>query len=64
MMEQRKVIFGTGEVDIGSIHDELWYKQGDFLGQEKLMLSHNETNYGTKQGDFWDRRRQNYIITR
>ncbi len=27
-----------------------------FLGQEKLMLSHNETNYGMKQGDFLDRR--------
>ncbi len=44
--------FGTGEVDIGSIHDELWYKQGDFLGQEKLMLSYNETNYRTKPGHF------------
>ncbi len=21
--------------------------QGDFLGQEKLILGHNETNYGT-----------------
>jgi hypothetical protein len=27
-------------------------KQGDFLGQEKLILSHNKTNYGTKRGDF------------
>jgi hypothetical protein len=34
------------------------------LGQEKLMLSHNETIFGTKQGLFLDRRRQNYIITR
>ncbi len=56
-MEQKKVTFGTGEVDIGSIHDELWYKQGDLLGQEKLMLSHNEMNYRTKPGHFWDGRR-------
>jgi hypothetical protein len=34
------------------------------LKQEKLMLSHSETNYRTKLGHFWDRRRQNYIITR
>jgi hypothetical protein len=29
-------------------------KQGDFLGQEKLILDHNETNYGTnrEQDDF------------
>jgi hypothetical protein len=54
-MEQRKVTFGTGEVDIGSLHDELWDK-GDFLGQKKLILSHNKTNYGTKRGDLWDRR--------
>ncbi len=25
-------------------------KQGDFWGQEKLILGHNETNYGTNRG--------------
>ncbi len=55
-MEQYYVTFGTGEVDIGSVQDKLWYKQGDFFGQEKLILSHNKTSYGTKRGDFWDRR--------
>ncbi len=49
---KKRCFFGTGEVDIGSIHDELWHKQGDFLGQEKLMLSHNETNYRTEPGHF------------
>jgi hypothetical protein len=51
-MEQHYVTFGTGEVDIRSSRDESWGKQGDFLGHEKLILSHNKTNYGTKQGDF------------
>jgi hypothetical protein len=27
-----------------------------FLGQEKLILSHNKTNYGTIRVTFWDRR--------
>jgi hypothetical protein len=28
-------------------------KQGDFLGQEKLIMGHNETNFWTdRQGDF------------
>jgi hypothetical protein len=31
------------------------------LGQEKLILSHNMTNYETKQGDFWDRRGRYYV---
>jgi hypothetical protein len=31
-------------------------KQGDFLGQEKLILGHNETNYGTNRVTFRDRR--------
>ncbi len=44
---QEKLILG---------HNETWDKQGEFLGQEKLILSHNKTNYGTRQGDFWDRR--------
>ncbi len=26
--------------------------QNDYLGQKKLAYGHNETNYGTKQGDF------------
>ncbi len=30
--------------------------KGDFLGQEKLILDHNETNYGTNRVIFWDRR--------
>ncbi len=33
-------------------------EQGHFLGQEKLTYCHNEMNFGTKQGDFWDRRSQ------
>jgi hypothetical protein len=52
MMEQNDVTFGREEVDIGSQEDELWDKLGDCLGQEKLILSHNKTIYGTKQGDF------------
>ncbi len=27
-------------------------KQGDFLGQEKLILGYNETNYGTNRVTF------------
>ncbi len=27
-------------------------KQGDFLGQEKLILEHNETNYRTNRVTF------------
>ncbi len=52
MMEQRKVTFGTGEVDIGSWRNELWDKQGDFLGQENMILSHNETNMGQNKVTF------------
>ena len=40
-MEQNYVTFGTGEVDLGSQQDELWDKYCNFLGQEKLILSHN-----------------------
>jgi hypothetical protein len=47
-MEQNYVTFGTGEDVIGSLRDKLLDKQGDFLGQEKLILSHNEMNHGTK----------------
>ena len=31
-------------------------KQGDFLGQEKLILGHDMANYGTNRVTFWDRR--------
>ncbi len=31
-------------------------RKGDFLGQEKLILGHNATNYGTNRVPFWDRR--------
>ncbi len=31
-------------------------KQGGLLGQEKLILGHSETNYGTNKVTFWDRR--------
>ncbi len=65
MSSHNKMNDGAKEGDFfGTGHDELWHKHGDFLGQEKLMLSHNETNYRTKPGLFWDKRRQNYIITR
>jgi hypothetical protein len=30
--------------------------KGDFLGQEKLILGHNVTNYGTNRVMFLDRR--------
>jgi hypothetical protein len=38
-------------------------KKGDFLGQEKLILGHNVTNYGLwdKQGDFWGQ--ENMILS-
>jgi hypothetical protein len=29
-------------------------KQGDFLGQEKMILGHNVMNYGTNEVTFWD----------
>jgi hypothetical protein len=31
-------------------------KKGDFVGQEKLILGHKVTNYGTNRVTFWDRR--------
>ncbi len=31
-------------------------KKVDFFGQEKLILGHNMTNYGTTKVTFWDRR--------
>ncbi len=34
------------------------------LGQEKLILSHNEPNYGTNKVTFWDRRSWYWVITR
>ena len=52
-MEQNKVTFGTGQVDITS-HNGMKYgtEQGHFLGQEKLTYGHNKTIFGTEQGDF------------
>ncbi len=52
-MEQNKVIFGTGEVDI-TCHNEMKYgtERGHFWGQEKLTYGHNKANFGTEQGDF------------
>ncbi len=34
------------------------------LGQEKLILGHNKTNYGTNMVIFWDRRSWYWVITR
>ncbi len=31
-------------------------KNGDFLGQEKLILDQYMMNYGTNKVTFWDRR--------
>jgi hypothetical protein len=31
-------------------------KEGVFWGQEKLILGHNMTNYGTNRVTSWDRR--------
>ena len=52
-MEQDKVTFGTGEVDI-TRYNEMKYKteQGHFWGQEKLTYGHNKTNFGTEQVDY------------
>ncbi len=39
-------------------------KKGDVLGQEKLILGHNVTNYGTSRVTFWNRRIWYWVITR
>ncbi len=39
-------------------------KEGDFLGQEKLILGHSVTNYGTNRVTFWDRRSRYRVITK
>ena len=39
-------------------------KQGDFLGQEKLILGQYMTNYGTNKVTFWDRRSWFWVIMR
>jgi hypothetical protein len=39
-------------------------KQGDFLGQEKLILGHNKMKYGTEQGDFFGTGEVDMVITR
>jgi hypothetical protein len=33
-----EMIFGTGEVDFKSLHDDLWDITRCFLGQEKLIF--------------------------
>ncbi len=52
-MEQDKVTFGTGEVDIKS-HKEVKYgtEWGHFLEQKKLTYGHDKINFGTEQGVF------------
>ncbi len=49
-MEQNDLCFGSGEVDLRSHDDVLW--TGNFLGQEKLILGHNEASYGTNDVNF------------
>ncbi len=39
-------------------------KQGDFLGQEDMILGHNMTNHGTNEVTFWDRRSWCWVIMR
>jgi hypothetical protein len=39
-----------------SSHNQMNDGAKDFLGQEKLILGHNVTNYGTNRVTFWDRR--------
>ena len=39
-------------------------KQGDFLGQEKLILGQYMTNYGTNKVTFGDRRSWYWVIMR
>ncbi len=36
--------------------------EDDFLGQEKLILGHNETYYVTNRVTFWDRRSWYWVI--
>jgi hypothetical protein len=36
--------------------------KSDFLGQEKLILGHNEASYGTNDVNFWDRRSGYWVI--
>ncbi len=45
--------FSDAEVMILTVIPTLWDKQGDFLGQEKLILSHNKTNFSSRWGDFF-----------
>ncbi len=48
-MGQEKMMSSLNKMNDGA-------KKGDFLGQEKLILGHNMTNYGTNIVTFWDRR--------
>ena len=62
-MEQNNVTFGTGEVNLRTYQDKLQDIKGG-LGQEKLILGHNEASYGTNNVNFWDKRRQYWVIMR
>ena len=48
-MGQEKMMSSHNKMNDGAI-------KGDFLGQEKLILGYNLTNYGTNRVTFWDRR--------
>ena len=48
-MGQEKLMSSYNQMNDGA-------KKGDFLGQEKLILGHNVTNYGTNRVTIWDRR--------
>jgi hypothetical protein len=48
-MGQEKMMSSNSQMNDGA-------KKGDFLGQEKLILGHIMTNYGTNRVTFWDRR--------
>ncbi len=51
---KKKWLFGTEEDDIGSIHDKLWYKQGDFWDRRSWCwvimsgtIGQNQVTFGT-----------------
>ncbi len=47
-MGQEKMMSRHNEMNDGA-------KEGDFLGQEKLILGQYMTNYGINKVTFWDR---------
>jgi hypothetical protein len=70
VMGQTMWFFGTGEVNIGSLWEELWDKMSwlfgtgeveigtyDTLGQEKLILDHIKIYFRTIRGVFWGQER-------